>query len=207
MRYLTVRSIGVVLVACVAGFCGPAAAQSIYTCVDGKGRKLTADRPIAECLDRTQLELGRSGLVRRQIGPSLTAYEEAAQNEKEKRASEVRAREAEGKRRDQALLLRYPARAVHEKERATALAQIDVVIQASSKRTGELADKRKTSASEMEFYAKDPSKAPAALKQRLEDSESSLSAQQHFIADQAQEKRRVNQRFDDELERLKQLWP
>ncbi|OYX12745.1 MAG: DUF4124 domain-containing protein, partial [Acidovorax sp. 32-64-7] len=27
---------------------------SIYTCVDRQGRRLTADRPIAECLDREQ---------------------------------------------------------------------------------------------------------------------------------------------------------
>ena len=90
-----------------------AAAQHIYTCVDGKGRKITADRPIAECMDRTQKELNRSGTVKREVGPSLTAQERAAQEEKDKAAAEARAREAEDKRRDRALLQRYPTRAVH----------------------------------------------------------------------------------------------
>ena len=56
------------------------AAQSagIYTCVDAKGRKITSDRPIVDCIDREQVELNPSGTVRRKVGPSLTAQERAA---------------------------------------------------------------------------------------------------------------------------------
>ncbi|MEO7159407.1 MAG: DUF4124 domain-containing protein [Polaromonas sp.] len=185
---------------------GAAAAQDIYSCVDGKGRTITADRPIAECIDRTQRELSRSGLVKRQLGPSLTAHEQAAQDEKDRQAAEIRAREAEDRRRDKALLQRYPTRAVHDQERATALLQIDEVIKASNKRRGELADQRKSIASELEFYVKDPSRAPASLKRRLEENESSVAVQKKFIADQEQEKKRVNLRFAEELAKLKQLW-
>ncbi|WP_431098961.1 DUF4124 domain-containing protein [Polaromonas aquatica] len=195
-------------VTCISFMCltGHVAAQNIYTCVDGKGRKITADRPIIECLDRTQQELSPSGLVRRQMGPSLTAQERAALEAKEKAAAEVRAREAEEKRRDRALLQRYPRPAVHEQERATALAQIDEVIKAASKRTVELAEQRKSINSELEFYEKDPAKAPPALKRRAEENDSSALVQKKFIQDQEQEKRRVNQRFDEELVKLKQLW-
>ena len=143
-------------------FSGAAAAQGIYTCTDSNGRRITADRPIAECTDRTQRELSNTGTVKREIGPSLTARERAAQEEKEKAAREVAERETENKRRDRALLLRYPSRNVHEQERATALAQIEEVIKAASKRTSELAEQRATINLEMEFYAKDPSKAPFA---------------------------------------------
>jgi len=183
-----------------------AAAQSIYTCVDGKGRTITSDRPIIECLDRTQQELTRTGTVKRVIGPSLTAHERADLEAKEKQAAEVRAREAEEKRRDRALLLRYPNRTVHDQERATALGQIDEVIKASSKRTLELAEQRKAINTEFEFYAKDPSRAPVSLKRRLEDNESSVGVQKRFIAEQEQEKKRVNARFDEELVKLKELW-
>lgn len=56
---------------------GLVVAQSggIYVCVDAKGRKLTSDRPIPECIDREQRELGPSGSVRRTIAPTLTAQE------------------------------------------------------------------------------------------------------------------------------------
>lgn len=203
MLLQTALTAGLLLATCL---CGEAVAQSIYTCVDAKGRKITADRPIAECMDRTQQELTRSGRLRREVGPSLTAQERAAQEEKEKQAAEQRAREVEDKRRDRALLLRYPARPVHDKERVTALAQIDEVIKAASKRTVELAEQRKAINNEFEFYVKDPAKAPPELKRRLEENDSSAAVQRKFIADQEQEKKRVNQRFDEELVKLKQLW-
>ena len=183
-----------------------ASAQGIYSCVDGAGRKVTADRPIAECMDRTQRELSRSGLVKREVGPSLTAQERAVQDEKDKVAAEVRAREAEEKRRDRALLLRYPSRPVHDKERAEALGQIDEVIKAASKRTSELAEQRKAIDIDLEFYKSDPAKAPGSLKRRVEENESSVAVQKRFIADQDAEKKRVNLRFEEELAKLKQLW-
>ena len=185
---------------------GAAAEQDIYSCVDAKGRTLTADRPIAECVDRTQRTLSSSGLVKRQIGPSLTAQEQTLQDEKDRHGAEKRAREAEDRRRDKALLLRYPTPDVHDRERAAALLHIDEVIKSSSKRRDELADQRKALASELEFYAKDPSRAPEPLKRRLEENEGDVAVQQRFVADQEQEKKRVNQRFDEELAKLRQLW-
>jgi Domain of unknown function (DUF4124) len=184
-----------------------AAAQGIYTCTDAQGRRITADRPIAACNDRVQRELNKTGTVLREIAPSLTAVERAALDEKEKNALELRAREAESKRRDRALMLRYPNRGVHDQERSKALAQIDEVIRAASKRTGELAEQRKAIDSELEFYVADPGKAPASLKRRVEENDKSVSVQQSFIGEQNQEKKRVNLRFDEELARLQVLWP
>ncbi len=182
------------------------AAQGIYRCVDSTGRKITADRPIAECIDRPQREFNPSGTVKRVVGPSLTAQERAAQEEKDKQAAELRAREAEEKRRDRALLLRYPNRPVHDKERVEALAQIDEVIKAASKRSTELAEQRKAINADFEFYKGDLAKAPVSLKRRLEENDSSLAVQKRFIAEQDAEKKRVNLRFDEELGKLKELW-
>ena len=199
----TLFSLALAGLACLGGI---ATAQDIYTCVDAKGRTITADRPIAECIDRTQRELSRSGLLKRQLGPTLTMHEQTALEEKEKLAAEIRARENEEKRRDKVLLQRYPTRAAHDQERAAALVQIDEVIKASTKRRGELADQRKSIAAEFEFYVKDPSKAPGALKRKLEENDGSTAVQQKFIQDQELEKKRVNQRFDEELAKLKHLW-
>ena len=199
----TLFSLALAGLACLGGI---ATAQDIYTCVDAKGRTITADRPIAECIDRTQRELSRSGLLKRQLGPTLTMHEQTALEEKEKLAAEIRARENEEKRRDKVLLQRYPTRAAHDQERAAALVQIDEVIKASTKRRGELADQRKAIAAEFEFYVKDPSKAPGALKRKLEENDGSTAVQQKFIQDQELEKKRVNQRFDEELAKLKHLW-
>lgn len=197
---------GVFWVALAASVGDAVHAQGIYTCVDGSGRKITADRPIAECRDRAQREINPSGTVKRVIGPSLTAQERAALEQQEKQAAEIRAREAEEKRRDRALLLRYPSRAVHDKERTEALEQIDVVIKAATKRATELATQRKAIDADLEFYKSDPAKAPPALKRRLEENDSSVAVQKRFISEQDAEKKRVNLRFDEELAKLNQLW-
>ena len=58
----------------------------------------------------------------------------------------------------------------------------------------------------MEFYKKDPSKAPAYVRRQLEENIQSQAVQKRFIEEQESEIRRVNARFDDELVRLRQLW-
>ena len=182
------------------------ATQEIYTCVDANGRNLTSDRPIAACLDREQKVLNPSGTVKARVGPSLTAQERSDLEAKEKADQEERARLNEEKRRDRALLVRYPNKEVHDKERAVALAQIGVVRQAATNRVEELQRQRTAVLDEMEFYKKNPSKAPASVRRQLDEVNASLAVQARFIADQDAEVKRVNFRFEEELLRLKQLW-
>jgi hypothetical protein len=204
----TVTVTGLALVA--ACLCSLAAAQpsssGIYTCIDGKGRKITSDRPIAECMDRTQKQLSNSGLVRREIAPVLTTDERAALEQKEKLAAEQKAREAEEKKRDRALLTRYPDRAAHDKERAEALIPVEEALKASAKRAQELVEQRKAINADLEFYKATPGRAPASLKRRLDENDSSVAEQKRFMTEQEAEKKRVNLRFDEELAKLRPFW-
>lgn len=178
----------------------------IYSCIDSKGRRLTSDRPIVDCLDREQKELGSSGTVKRVVPPSYTA-EERAQQEAKRRAEELElARISEEKRRERALLVRYPNQAMHDKERAEALRQIDEVIDAVKKRSIELNKQRHDIDLELEFYQNDPKKAPAWLQRKLEDNTQQAQVQARFLNEQNLEKQRVNARFDEELDKLRQLW-
>jgi len=183
-----------------------AQAQGIYTCTDSKGRRITSDRPIVECLDREQRQLGKTGIVRQVVPPSYTADERAKLEDKQRVENEIKARAAEEKRRERALLIRYPNQAVHDKERVEALAQIDEVIAAVNKRELALKQQRKEVEAELEFYQADPSKAPFWLRRKLEDSDKQMAVQKRFLEEQAQEKLRINQRFDEELLKLRQLW-
>ncbi|RZL87087.1 MAG: DUF4124 domain-containing protein [Variovorax sp.] len=185
----------------------PAApATGIYSCTDGRGRTITADRPIADCVDREQRELNPSGTVRRKIEPTYTAREQAERDERERQAQLQAARLLEERRRERALLVRYPNAAAHDRERAEALVQIDAVIAAAKKRLGELAEEHKRTEDELEFYKKDPSKAPGSLRRKVDDNAQSVAVQNRFIGEQEDEKKRVNARFDEERARLKPLW-
>ena len=188
--------------ACLAG----ASAQSIYSCTDARGKKLTSDRPIPECLDREQKELNPSGSVKRSVGPSLTAPERERIEAEQRKAAEDKARITEERRRNRALLMRYQDQAAHDRERADALKQVDEVIAAANKRLAELDKQSDAIKAELEFYKNDATKAPAKLRRQIAEHDDAVRAQQRFIADQAVEKKRVNDRFDEELARLKPLW-
>jgi hypothetical protein len=205
---LAFAAVGVILACmCAGGWAQtPPSAGGVYTCIDAKGRKLTADRPIPECTDREQKILNPSGTVKARVGPTLTAQERADLELKEKREIEERSRTADEKRRDRALLTRYPSKTIHDQERQEALAQIAVVIQAAKNRLEELIKQRAVVDAEMEFYKNDPSKAPAYVRRQQEENIQSQAVQRRFIGEQEGEVKRVNARFDDELVRLRQLW-
>lgn len=182
------------------------AQSGMYTCVDAKGNRIVRDRPIVECLDREQNQLGNSGTVRKTLPPSYTADERARLDAQRKLEDEQRARVQEERRRERALMTRYPNQGVHDKERADALAQIDEVIGAVNKRELALVAQRKDINLELEFYQNDVNKAPNWLKRKIEDNEKQMRVQKRFLDEQAQEKQRINARFDEELVKLRQLW-
>ena len=204
-RYFAQTGAGLLIVSSMVGLVSAQTAP-IYSCTDAAGRKLTSDRPIAECLDREQKVLSSSGTVKAKVGPSLTAQERAVLEAREKAEQDERARLVEEKRRERALLVRYPNQTVHDKERNEALSQIRAVRQAASTRIDELLRQRAEVNEEMLFYKKDPSKAPASLRRQGDEITQSIAIQERFIAEQDAEAKRVTARFDEQLARLKQLW-
>ena len=179
---------------------------SIYSCVDAQGRRLTSDRLIVACLDREQNELNPSGTVRRVIPPSMTAEERARAEARQRADNEARARAAEERRKEHAMLIRYPNAQTHQRARLEAVRQIEAVIEAVQLRQQELEKQRADILNEMEFYQRDPSKAPEWLKQRQADNLQQMASQQAYLADQQRELNRIHQRFDEELAVLQRLW-
>lgn len=183
-----------------------ASAQGIYSCVDAKGRKLTSDRPIPECLDREQRELSSSGRTKRIVPPSMTADERAALEKKLQAQQEEEARLQNEKRQTRALFVRFPTPESHDKERAQTLKGLQQAVDIAHLRIKQLsADKEKING-EMEFYRKDPSKAPARLQLRQKENQNAVEAQEQLIQAQKKESQAVNARFDAEAARLKPLW-
>lgn len=195
----------------LAAFTSTLLAQSavgtqIYTCVDAKGRRLNSDRPIVECLDREQTILNPSGTVKAKLGPVLTAAERSQIEATRKAEQQALARRAEKKRMDRALLIRYPNRVAHQKDREDSLDQVLLVKQVGSARREDLLAERSKLADEMAFYAKDQSKAPVKLQRQIAGVTQSLADQERFLAEKDMEIQRINAHFDEELKRLEPLW-
>ena len=203
MTFMTRLSAGCTFAALLYGH---VMAQGIYTCVDAKGRKITSDRPIAECMDRVQKEITPTGTVKRVLMPPPTAQQQVILEEKEKQDVEERHKVAKEKLRDRALLKRYPDATSHDKERATALERVIEDIKTATKRLEDLTVQRKGITTEVEFYKNSSGKAPPALKRQLDEADGNMAAQKRLLADHEAEKKRITERFDTEAGKLKPQW-
>jgi len=181
-----------------------ASAGGIYTCIDEKGRRLTADRPIAECSHKEQQLLNRDGSLRAVVPATLTAEERADKEARERAAAEARAAQADAVRRDRNLTARYPDEALHQRAREAALDTVRLAIKATELRLRELQAERKPLQEEAEFYQ---GKAlPPKLRAAIEANDASVDAQRSASASQEAELGRINKLYDTELERLRRLW-
>jgi hypothetical protein len=190
-----------------AAFVMPALAQAksgIYSCVDANGRRLTSDRPIAQCTDREQRVLNRDGSLQRVVPPTLTADERAARELEERQRAAERASQREAERADRNLMQRYPDAEAHRKAREAALERAGQSLEASRRRLAELATERKPLESEAEFYV---GKAlPAKLRHQLDANDAAVQAQRALIDNAEAERVRINSFYDTELVRLRKLW-
>jgi hypothetical protein len=177
---------------------------SIWTCTDGKGRKLTSDRRIPECADREQRELNKDGSLKHTHPPTLTADERAENEALERKKAELEAAQKDAVRRDRNLMTRFKTEEAHQRAREAALETVRLAVRASEQRLKELGIERKPLLDEAEFYK--GRLMPLKLKQALDANDAGMEAQKSAMANQEAEIVRINKLFDVELERLRRLW-
>jgi membrane-bound lytic murein transglycosylase B len=178
--------------------------MEIYICTDDQGRRITADRPIRECMDRPQRILNPDGSQRGVRNPPMTAQERAAKEAQERQAAEDAAAKAEAVRRDRNLLSRYRNEDVHRAARESALDPVRLTMDLTETRLAQL--RRERRALEEETRAPKSKDHAATLKLQLEANEAAAAAQRENTASQRAELDRINRIYDVELERLKRLW-
>lgn len=182
----------------------PGTTMEIYICTDDQGRRITADRPIRECMDRPQRILNPDGSQRGVRNPPMTAQERAAKEAQERQAAEAAAAKAEAVRRDRNLLSRYRNEDVHRAARESALDPVRLTMDLTETRLAQL--RRERRALEEETRAPKSKDHAATLKLQLEANEAAAAAQRENTASQRTELDRINRIYDVELERLKRLW-
>ena len=202
LQLCQVAAAGLVLLMGHAAWAAPGSA--IFTCTDANGKKLTSDRPIAECSTREQRVLNADGSLRNVVGPTLTADERADKEARDREAAAVIAARQDAVRRDRNLIARFPDEAAHRKARNSALDSMRNAVRLSEARLELLAKERKPLMDEAEFYTSKT--MPAPLRAQLEGNETTAEAQRALIQNQQIEVQRINKLYDAELERLKRLW-
>jgi hypothetical protein len=192
--------------ALLAGFAHaqPKPSGGIYTCIDSQGRRLTADRPIAECTHKEQQVLNRDGSLREVVPATLTAEERAEKEARDRAAAEARAAQADAVRRDRNLMARFPNEEAHNRAREAAADTVRLAMKATEIRMRALESERKPLRDEAEFYVGKP--LPAKLKAAIDGNDAAMEAQRSASATQQAELVRINKIYDNELERLRRLW-
>jgi hypothetical protein len=176
----------------------------IYSCTDANGKKLTSDRPIADCSAREQRVLNADGSVKRMLPPTRTADEQSDYEARQHDIAIDLATKQEAVRRDRNLLSRFPDEVAHRKAREEALETVRKGLRQSEQRLAALAVERKPLNDEAEFYVGKP--LPFKLKLQIDANDASVDAQKSLMQNQQLEFARIDARYDTELDRLKKLW-
>lgn len=178
------------------------ATASIYTCRDASGRTLSSDRPIPECSNRAMRELAPAGHLRREIEapptPEQLRQREQAEQRRLLQAEQQRLAEA----RDRALLMTYGNLHSLEVSRKRQLADLqrDIgIVEARLTATGKELENAKA-----ELAAAGSQASPAAQR-RVEDVSRILSSDAYRLSKLRTEEIRLNERFDDDAQRLRML--
>ena len=177
----------------------------VYTCTTVTGRKITADRPIPECMDREQRELqtttGRVNIVK----PKQTEAERWAEREAQRQTERERELALQQQRRDQQLLARYPDDAALEEKRSYMLDEMkkrwgptldeQAEINARRKEISAAADARRKAGKAADFSS---AKEAAQLERRTLQLQPMMEKAQADLD-------RVNHEMDADLARVRYL--
>jgi myosin heavy subunit len=175
---------------------------TMFSCV-ANGKTYSADRPPPECANSEMRELNRDGSVRRVIPRPLTVEEQRARALEAKKKLEEEERLLAQRRRDRALLEAYANDAEIEAARKKSLEGAEQAIKRSQERADSLKKDRKRLDDEAEFYKK--REQPDSLKRAYALNAQAVSGEERIMAEARGEVARINERFDAERKRYKEL--
>lgn len=180
----------------------PPVMPPIYSCV-ANGRTYSGDRPPPECANSDIRELNKDGSVRRVIPRPLTQEEQKARALEAKRRHEEEERALAQRRRDRSLLEAYANEDEIEAARAKALDTSKEVIRRSEARIERMDAERRRLDDESEFYKKRD--LPDSIKRAYANNEQEKAAELKIVRDARIEMQRINERFDAERKRFREL--
>ncbi|MGH6609914.1 MAG: hypothetical protein ACRECQ_06640 [Burkholderiaceae bacterium] len=178
------------------------AQQSIYSC-SVNGKTFSGDRVPSECANADVRELNRDGSLRRVIARPMTLEEQRAKALEAKRRLEEEDKLLAQRRRDKSLLEAYADEQEIEAARIKSLETSNTVIERGTQRLARLGVERKKLTDESEFYKKRT--LPDQVKRNIASNEQQVAAEEKIVADARAEIQRINDRFDVEKKRFREL--
>ncbi len=179
----------------------------IYMCKDASGRTLTSDRPIPECADRAIRELDKSGRMRREIAPPLTAEQkqELKLQQEKRKAEEIVADEQ--RRNDRILRARYRNEGDIETARKRELEAVEDQIKREKTVLASAEKEQQEAQAEADALRKQNKTVYIALQHRLNNAAESVSGAKKSLQEYAADLAQINAKYDAMLKRYRELEP
>lgn len=175
---------------------------AIFTCTVN-GKTFSGDRPPQECANADMRELNRDGSVRRVIARPLTQDELRARALEAKKRLEEEDKQLAQRRRDKSLLEAYASDEEIEAARAKSLESATQSMARAKARIDSLNGERKKLDDEAEFYKKRV--LPDQIKRSFVSNQQEISQAEKILNDALMETKRINERFDAEKKRFREL--
>ena len=177
----------------------------IYMCKDEKGRTITADRPIPECIGRPIREFDKKGIARREILPPPTAEQKRQMElQEQKRIAEELAAE-EQRKSDRAMRLRYRSEADIEADRKRVLEPLQEHLKRDLSMLATAEKQRQAAQSEVDALKQKNAPIPAVLQRRMDESHQTIGGTKKMIQEREAEIAEINAKFDETLKRYRKI--
>lgn len=176
-----------------------------YSCTDTHGRKLTSDRPIAECANKNQRQVLRSGAVKI-VAPQESRAEQYLREQELKQERRQQEQLAQIKQAQRQLALRFPNEAAYQKHCQFVLAGVEkrwehVLTEFNALQAEREALRNQTMGNRKtgQTPKTESTKRAIAIEQRLMQIDGQV---QKALA----ERNATNQQLEEQLIQLKSLW-
>lgn len=180
-----------------------AAHAQIYICKDASGRTISSDRPLPECSGSKTREMSREGFIKREIPPEPTLEQRRQkQIDDERRLAEQK--EAERKRQfDRTLVARYPTEGHIEviRRRTLAALQEKISVSAATIKGAE----RLQADLEADRKQKRQKALSADAQGKWDNADRTIKSERENIEAYEAEKVSANAKFDDALQRYREI--
>jgi len=200
------RIVPVALAIALAAACvGARAAPAINACVDPDGHSLYGDDTArGQCKDSPTKRLNPDASPEDLIPAPLTPEERKVKEKRDRKLGEGHRQNEAQRHKDEALLDRYPSEDDLQDARYDALGEQVRRVNEANDRMKEIIARGKDLIEQSRFFAP-PHRMPANLRSDREANDQLVRRQIRVIEDAADEIERINDRFDAELKRYRQL--
>ena len=197
---LTALALGACMLSSAAA--AQSAQSAIFTCTVN-GKTFSGDRVPPECSNADLRELNRDGSVRRVIARPLTQDEQRARAMEAKKRLEDEDQHLAQRRRDKSLLEAYASEEEIEAARVKSLESANMAVVRANQRIADLNGARKKLDDEAEFYKKRV--VPDQITRSYVSVQQQISAEEKIASDAQAEIQRINERFDAEKKRFREV--